>query len=336
MSELTIREYQPGDERAILDTFNLVFREVCGAGYVDRQLPRWIWQYLHNPAGRRMMLAVAADGRVACQYAGVPVRVHSPDGDVVFDHAVDSMVHPEFRRGLKKEGVFVPTANRFFSRWGFAGEDAIVFGYPVDAPWRIGERYFEQKLIRVLDYLIRPAAAGSDAEVRDITVREVARFGPAADALWAAARPSLRCAVVRDGSYLDWRYPACPDVRYVCLLATRGQVPCGLAVLQPAHEVVPEACTFADWLVPGDDADTGRALLAAATRLMRARGRKCLMAVANEALGWARFLVQEGFVPTPSATWMVRRLGCRTFAPRFTADWLRDNWHYTLGDSDLV
>ncbi len=336
MSDVTIREYQDGDEHAILKTFNLVFREVCGPAYVDRELPRWIWQYHGNPAGRRMMLAFAPDGRVACQYAGVPMRVHSPDGEVMFDHAVDSMVHPEFRRGLKRQGIFVPTANQFFARWGHAGLDAIVFGYPVDAPWRIGERYFEQRLIRVLDYLIRPAELGRDVDVPGIAVREVPRFGPAADTLWAKARANLVCAVVRDARYLDWRYPECPDVNYVCLLATRGAEPVGLAVLQPEHEVVPESCTFADWLVPDDDPDVGRALLAAATRVARARGRKQLMAVANESLGWSRFLRTEGFEPQPSATWIVRRLGCRTFAPRFTADWLRDHWFYTLGDSDLV
>ena len=340
MSDVTIREYQDGDEVEILNTFNLVFREVCGPGYVDRQLPRWIWQYQRNPAGRRIMLAVAPDGRVACQYAGVPLRVHTPEGPVVFDHAVDSMVHPEFRRGLKKSGIFIPTANQFFTRWGFAGEDAIVFGYPVDAPWRIGERYFEQKLIRVIDYLLRPADQGSDQPVPGITVRPVLRFGAAADALWARARTELVCAAVRDSLYLDWRYADCPDVRYECLLATRDGVPAGLAVLAPEHEVVPGACTLADWLVPGDDADVHRALLAHATQVARARGRQRLMAVANEASAWSRRLRAEGFVPEPSATFMIRRLGCRTFAgatpPRISADWLREHWYYTLGDSDLV
>jgi hypothetical protein len=32
--DVEIREYRPGDEQRILDTFNLVFREVCGPGFV--------------------------------------------------------------------------------------------------------------------------------------------------------------------------------------------------------------------------------------------------------------------------------------------------------------
>ena len=56
--ELTIRPYQPGDEAKILETFNLVFREVCGPGYVDRTLEQWQWAYRDNPAGMRERLLV--------------------------------------------------------------------------------------------------------------------------------------------------------------------------------------------------------------------------------------------------------------------------------------
>ena len=43
--DLTIRLYQDGDEHKILETFNLVFREVCGPEYVDRTLEQWQWAY---------------------------------------------------------------------------------------------------------------------------------------------------------------------------------------------------------------------------------------------------------------------------------------------------
>ena len=64
-SDITIRPYRPGDEHQILATFNLVFREVCGEGYVDRTMEQWRWTYYGNPNGMRMSLAVAADGTVA-------------------------------------------------------------------------------------------------------------------------------------------------------------------------------------------------------------------------------------------------------------------------------
>ncbi len=65
LPDLTIRPYRPGDEVGILATFNRVFREVCGEGYVDRTLAQWLWQYIDNPAGYRMSLAAAPDGTIA-------------------------------------------------------------------------------------------------------------------------------------------------------------------------------------------------------------------------------------------------------------------------------
>ena len=48
----TIRPYRPGDESAILSTFNLVFREVNGPGFVDRGLDVWRWIYSRNPEAK--------------------------------------------------------------------------------------------------------------------------------------------------------------------------------------------------------------------------------------------------------------------------------------------
>jgi hypothetical protein len=125
-------------------------------------------------------------------------------------------------------------------------------------------------------------------------------------------------------------------VVYVLLLARRGAEPVGLCVLNPAHEVVPDSCTIADWLVPAGDEQVAEELLRRATRIARQRGRGNLMAVAAEPFGFHAHLRNAGFRPRPSEDYMIRRLGCRTFAPRFTSDWLRRNWYYTLGDSDLV
>jgi len=135
--DLTIRPYQPGDEHQILTTFNLVFREVCGESYVDRTLKQWQWQYLDNPMGHRMSLAVAPDGTVVSQYAGVPVLADTPAGPVRFIHCVDSMTHPKWRGGLKRPGVFVITG------WPFSAhsrriQDAVLYGFPVDIAFRIG------------------------------------------------------------------------------------------------------------------------------------------------------------------------------------------------------
>ena len=80
IGDFTIRPYQPGDEQAIVESFNLVFREVCGEGYVDRDLAFWRWQFLENPCGNRITVGLTEASEVAAQYAGVPQRVDSAFG----------------------------------------------------------------------------------------------------------------------------------------------------------------------------------------------------------------------------------------------------------------
>ena len=46
----TIREYEAGDEVAILDTFNRVFSGI-DPNFVPRTLAQWRWCYLDNPSG---------------------------------------------------------------------------------------------------------------------------------------------------------------------------------------------------------------------------------------------------------------------------------------------
>ena len=148
--ELTIRPYRPGDEAKILETFNLVFREVCGPGYVDRTLAQWQWAYRDNPAGMRISLAVADDGTIASQYAGMPMLHDTPWGDALFVHCVDSMTHPGWRQGLKAKSLFVETCMPFWAHSREIG-DALFYGFPVDAAYRIGKRYLDYVMMRVIE-----------------------------------------------------------------------------------------------------------------------------------------------------------------------------------------
>jgi hypothetical protein len=334
MSEdVQIRPYQPGDERAILKSFNLVFREVCGPAFVDRDLAFWRWQFAQNPWGHRISVGVASDGTVASHYGGVPYPMRTCFGDCLFVHIVDSFTHPAHRKGLKKPGLFVETAYPWFETCRAAG-DAVLYGYPVPIAERIGQGYLEYKRLRVVNYLVcdlarqRPAPAGID-------VRPLPDLGRDVDALFDVFARDKACLARRDARYLDWRYRTCPGNPYELLGAYRGGRLCGLMVLRPVHELIPNACTIADWIVPGDE-EVADALLHAAGQRGRAAGRQRLLAIfAESAPEWAAML-RRGFEVMPSAATLERRLTHRIYHPQMTTEWLLANWWYTLGDSDLV
>ncbi len=337
MSEIDFRLYEVGDETAILDTFNRTFREVCGPDYVDRSLEHWKWEFEGNPEGNRILLGIADDGRVACQYAGIPMRVHVRDGDreLSFFHAVDSMVHPDFRKGLRKRPLFLDVAERYFERFG-GHEDQLGFGYPVRPAWRIGERYLGYRLIRVLDFLVRELPVRQETEaLAAVPVQTLERFPAAVDAWFDGLRAEYACVTRKDRRYLNWRYADCPSCAYTILWAERGGAPAGWMVLRTDGGLVPGAATIGDLHLDPSDGEAGRALLHAAEAHAIEAGCSKLLTVLNPQLPLQDFFAASGFRPHPSSTWLERKLGSRDWSAGLSQEWLAENWSYTLGDSDL-
>jgi hypothetical protein len=330
----TIRPYQPGDEHAILASFNHVFRETNGEGYVDRDLGFWRWQYLDNPEGYRIQVAVTDEGTVAAHYGGAPYRVATPNGDAIFVHIIDSFVHQDFRAGLKAPGLFVCTAVPWFKEC-YARRDAVAYGFPVPRAERIGQRYLYYHRLRVVNYLCRDVNAGAVDPPDAVTVERMMRCEPEVDALFTTFARDHECLTRRSARYLSWRYLAAPGKGYELWAARRGGELQGLMACC-ASELVPSAAVLVDWMVPGAEPAITDALLACATARARAQSRRVLLAVFPDHSAEAAAFMQRGFAVIPSAHTLERRLTYQVFEHRFTEAFLHAHWFYTLGDSDLV
>lgn len=329
-----IRPYRVGDEAGILETFNLVFREVCGADFDNRRLDEWRWQYLQNPAGTRIHLAVTGDGTVASQFAGIPCLVDTEHGEREFVQIVDSLTHPQFRQGLNRS-LFVQTCLPFVEDSTREGA-AVLFGYPVPVAERIGKRYLQYNFLRTVNFLCLDLGSAALVAPGGVEVRRVQALEKDVDALYDRARQGLRCLTRRQRGYLTWRYLQRPGSPYEVWQARRESDLVGLMVLHPHHELLKNACAIADWIVPADDTESADALLAAAARRGQQAGREILMAVFSEPSQEYRKLVERGFEVVPSADTQERRLIYRALNPPITGEWLGEHWWYTLGDSDLV
>jgi hypothetical protein len=334
--EVEIRPYRHGDEPAILATFNRVFREVCGPSFQDRTLERWQWAYLRNPAGHRISLAIAKDGTVASQYAGMPMLVDTPFGEQRFVHCVDSMTHPEWRSGLRNKSLFVETCLPFWDHSKRIG-DALFYGFPVDQAFRIGQRYLAYVLMCNMTYLVRDRERAPLPAPANIAVERVAAVPPDVGALYEQQRSEKRCLVRRDYRYLHWRYVENPErADYELWTARAGRRLVGLLVLKPDQGLAPESATIADWLAAEQDAAAIDALLAVATARQHERGRQRLLAVFPQWSAEWQALQTRGFEPVPSSTWMQRRLVHNICIPQITPEFLASAWWFTLGDSDLA
>jgi L-amino acid N-acyltransferase YncA len=326
-----VRAYQPGDEHAILAAFNRIFARV-DPGFVPRTLEEWRWLYERNPSGRRIFLAVAEDGRVLAQYAGIPQRVWLDGAPTSFSQSVDSMSDPDSRR-LAREPLFVQVGRAFDAAFGGTGpaKDTLMWGLPVPAAFRIGKRALKYELIRQQHKLSAPLARLA-LPAAALAAEELAEFPAECDAWFARVARERRGLAVRDRAQLHWRYRENPNHRYRFAVARRAGSLAGLVVFQKGAFDQVEDGLVVDWLASPGDSDVRHALLAWAAEAARAEGCERLTAVFPEtAPEWLAF--QElGFRVHATRYFLV----AWSFSRVHDLAWMQRHWYYTLGDTDLA
>jgi len=330
MDGYEIRALRPGDELSLLQTFNQVFG-ADDPGFQPRTLEQWRWAFERNPAGQRVFVALHA-GEVVAQYAALPVRVWIDGGPRHFAQIVDSMVHPAHRARAQRQSLFVETARAFFECYGGAQKDLVHFGWPNARALRLGERELHYDTVRtqlalVLEALPAPAPAALPEAV------ELERFDLQAKWLWDRCADSHRASTIRDADYWNWRFVDHPRQRYTRhgVLDAAGFLR-GVCIARRASFAQQDLWCIADWLVPPGETQVGLALLAATARAARAQGARGIAAIVPEWSAWFPWFQARGFLAVPTAY----RTIARSFHPRAGVDWLRWNWWYQLGESDLV
>jgi hypothetical protein len=324
-SGFAVRGYESGDELAILAAYNRIFARVDPA-FEPRSEREWRWAFVENPSGSRISLSVAADGRVVAQYAGLGQRVLVDGRPTAFSHSVDSFVDPDFSTGLARATAFVRAGERYAATFGRpAGPDEFMWGLPIPAAWRIGKEKLGYEVVRTLALL---AAPRERLEGDASSVHELASFPAEVERLFARVAARRGMLVVRDRAHLDWRYARHPRRRYRIGAIVRAGELVALAVARAASLADGRGEALADWLVPDDEPEAARALLA---WLARTEERETLAFFADTAPEWLAFQ-RLGFRVRPSSYVQVGRSYVRSLSIQ---DVRRRFW-WTLGDTDLV
>ncbi len=331
---LTIREYRPGDEHAILSTFNRVFAQVDPT-FTPRTLAAWRWQFEANPSGARIFLALTEDGQVVSQYAGIGQRVLLEGQRVSFSQSVDSMTDPAWRLVLREPGFFVLTATPYGERFGGPGPDQDVFmwGLPVWSAWRVGKAYLDYEVLRTQLKLAAPLERLRLAPAGGVEVEEVARFPDDVEAVGASRAAQAGAMAVRDVPQLEWRFRQRPDRSYAVGVARRGGAAVGYAVFRKdLFDKTPDEGLVCDFVAPPGDAAVSSALLAwLADRARAEDARRLVTLFPDTAPEWQAFQ-RAGFHAAGTMYFIVGR----SWVKRTKLRWLFENWFYTLGDTDLV
>ena len=328
----TVREYEAGDEHAILETFNRVFSEM-DPNFEPRTLETWRWLYLANPSGWRIYIAITDDGRVISQYAGVRQRMWLEGQPAYFSQAIDSMTDPAYRRGLKRPGFFVLTGYPYAANYGGPppDKDVIMWGLPLPAAWRMGKNFLDYEIVRTQGKLVAELARVELPAASGVALEEVECFPEEVVTLSDRAREEHGAIAVRDKAQLDWRFVDNPDNDYSIVLARVDGELAGYAVYRTGFYDREETGLCCDWLVPGDQPAVAQALRAWLLERARSEGADKLTAVFPDTCReWLDFQ-RAGFRVQPTTYFPVGR----NYVPKYRMPWLYRNWYYTLGDSDI-
>lgn len=328
MPEYDIRPYRPGDEHAILETFNLVFGE-GNPGFVPRSLADWEWTYTRNPSGMRVWIATCGD-LVAAHYAAQPNRVLVESEQRIFGQIFDSMVHPEHRRGLKRPGLFVETALRMLDATCGPDKDLATYGWPNPDSWRIGKTFLRYEVVRRLTSLVREPGEGPTEVPAGVVA--VDRADERFDRLFARCAPQWGASLVRDRAWVQWRFLDCPRHRYDLWAVPGGDAWAGYAAFRHTDWPFPGAAWLVDWLVPDDAPDVGELLLRAVLARARERGSAAIVAMFPEWSPWSVRFQDAGFLARAGAYFMCGRDNDAVH----DMIWLRDHWWYQPIEVDLL
>ena len=328
MSEYEFRAYRPGDEEGILASFNRVFSE-DDPTFQPRQMSDWRWAYTDNPGGIRVFVAMHGE-TVAAHYASQPSRVWIEGEERIFAQIIDSFVHPEHRKGLKRPGLFVQTAIDMLDEFCGPDKDLVTYGWPIEEAWRMGKRFLRYELVRSQLILSRPPGEGSAELPAGVEVLD--RWSDDVRDLWQRASESWGASIIRDAAYLNWRFCDNPRHDYTRVVLRDGDRLRGSLVFRVAPWPLPGSGLVMDWLVPEGDAEAGELLHEAALALGRAQGAHNLLAIFPEWSAWFRRFQDHGWLGRPSDYLMSGRKN----APQHTMEWLRDHWWYQFAEMDLV
>ena len=190
-----IRPAVAADVPALCDLFEEVFRE--------RRPPEvWTWKYFENPRGVTSMVCEAG-GRLVSHCGGAPVRFRDYGAEFVALQSVDFMSSPTYPGGIGRGGIFVRTAERFFSAYCGPSKVPLVYGFPGERHRLLGEKLLGYRPVeRVAELRLQPRGQGRAIE--PLTSRDLPLFG----------RAPIDLGALRDPVYLRWRYLDHPLWKY--------------------------------------------------------------------------------------------------------------------------
>lgn len=350
---ISVRTYQKGDEREIVDLINVAYAQASK----KYSLEKWQWKFRHTPSS---LIAVAESGnQMIGHMAIVPVRMKVGEEVVTAGQAVDLVVHPDFRR----KGVFLSLAKALIGSsevggvpvwYGFPNSPA--YGGHLKSGWfdvgsvRIRLRFLNthnvlthyfggvESLSPIMAVLSRPIDATFSALTRsekgeDSEILQCGTFDERVDRLWDEVSESHQIAAVRDRDFLNWRYCEREDESYVAFVSGDHNEAHGYVVLALREGLGTKIGYIVDILARRQDVLHN--MIRFSLDYFEERDADLVKFWYPHTIVTDKHMRRYGFLFSPRTE---VKLIVRVNLPRLPKETLSQpaNWYLTMGDSDQI
>lgn len=302
-------------------------------GPLDRIERHLAWKYRERSTPSCGCVLEEEDGSIAAYIGGLPARAVLDGRSIDILQTTDHLVACRHRTGLRRLGNFARTMRWWCTHYCSPSLHRVGYGFPSHEDERIGVRVARYELIRPVNLLFssdQERLAGLHSDRMRIIFEP--RPPHDADALWLRSAPTTGLAVIRDHTYLDWRFARHPNIDYTFVIARDRYAKLrGIAVVRPGG-IADDLFTVVDWIAPADDADAFRELLYALGRFTASRGYAGYCTWFVETTPEFARAQEYGFRVRPTNLALVGR----SFDRSIRMENLRRGFLATLGDTDFL
>jgi hypothetical protein len=359
MDDLRFKSYEPGDERAIVELFEKVFKKPMGN---PDSLRHWKWEFDSNPV-KPISICLAWDSdRLVGQYAVNPMRFRVSGESAIGVLSLDTMTDPEYSR----KGIFQEAAKLLYQQLIGQGT-SFVFGFPNansmhgfkgNLAWSMisvppvyvcplpATQPFRRTFLSLLKNaclkaygLVLEGTGAAEKNKQRVTIRKDVMVDSWADELWQKCCNQHDVWVVRDAAYLRWRYNDRPETSYEYYTAWHDGTIAGYVVTVDTMRDEGPVTFILDIVADLKIKGIADALVQAVIHSSLERNIALVSTLVMPGSHYKITFLKNRFFPLPRLLFPQKiYFGVKALDgnPRLSAVLSRRSWHLCWGDTDLL
>lgn len=324
------------------------------------------WKIYKNPVAKGDIYLEIRDGKVIGSSTLMPRKIAILNEELLAAETADSFTLPEYRRqGINSKAL------KYCIEYAISHGMNIIYGPPNRANYGVHIKLgylpcsfisynfltkslkpilFTVKLIvkilacrdishnyKYLKYLVKrklrmPELFDSDVKYDkdDFNVTIIDKFNKEIDGLWG--KPRYLFCIIRDTSYLNWRYFRNPD-KYTILAAIKDEEYLGYMALKMSKDN--NTGVICDFITTNDRSDVFIALVKKSEEIVRRNGAQLVQLRCIVDSAYCKTLNELGYYDHGSESYQPILIYSKTELGKRVLENF-GKWHFTLGDSDEV